>query len=62
MKELLEAHFIQPSKASYGALMIFQKNKDGSFQICIDHRALNKVIVKSSKEKSFFSLDGGKIS
>ncbi|XP_034683225.1 uncharacterized protein LOC117912645 [Vitis riparia] len=47
LKELLDAGFIQPSKAPYGASVLFQKKHDGSLQMCIDYRALNKVTVKN---------------
>ncbi|RVW62476.1 Transposon Ty3-I Gag-Pol polyprotein [Vitis vinifera] len=47
LKELLDAGFIQPSKAPYGVLVLFQKKHDGSLRMCIDYRALNKVAVKN---------------
>ena len=47
LKQLLDAGFIQPSKAPYGAPVLFQKKHDGSLRICIDYRALNKVTVKN---------------
>ncbi|RVW79075.1 Transposon Tf2-12 polyprotein [Vitis vinifera] len=47
LKELLDARFIQPSKAPYGAPVLFQKKHDGSLRMCIDYRALNKVMVKN---------------
>ena len=47
LKELLDAGFIQPSKAPYGAPVLFQKKHDGSLRMCIDYRALNKVAVKN---------------
>ncbi|RVW77954.1 Retrovirus-related Pol polyprotein from transposon 17.6 [Vitis vinifera] len=47
LKEFLEARFIKPSKAPYGALVLFQKKHDGSLRMCIDYRALNKVTVKN---------------
>ena len=47
LKELLEVGFIQPSKAPYGAPVLFQKKHDGSLRMCIDYRALNKVTVKN---------------
>ncbi|RVW74337.1 Retrovirus-related Pol polyprotein from transposon 17.6 [Vitis vinifera] len=37
LKELLEAGFIQPSKAPYGAPVLFQKKHDGSLRMCIDY-------------------------
>ncbi|KAJ8899074.1 hypothetical protein K2173_010227 [Erythroxylum novogranatense] len=45
--ELLEAGFIQPSKAPYGAPVLFQKKQDGTLRMCIDYRALNKVSLKN---------------
>ena len=48
LKELLEAGFIQPSKAPYGAPVLFQKKHDGSLRMYSDYRALNKVTVKNS--------------
>ena len=47
LKELLDARFIQPSKAPYGAPVLFQKKHDGSLRMCIDYRALNKVTIKN---------------
>lgn len=47
LDELLESGFIQPSKAPYGAPVLFQKKADGSLRMCIDYRALNKVTIKN---------------
>jgi hypothetical protein len=47
LTELLEAGFVQPSKAPYGAPVLFQKKKDRALRMCIDYRALNKVTVKN---------------
>ena len=47
LKELLDTGFIQPSKAPYGASVLFQKKHDGSLWMCINYRALNKVTVKN---------------
>ncbi|XP_055814138.1 uncharacterized protein LOC129883521 [Solanum dulcamara] len=52
LKELLDAGHIRPSKASFGATFLFQKNKEGAMRLCIDYRALNKVTVKN-KIRSF---------
>ena len=38
---------VQPSKALYGASMLFQKKQDGSLQKCVDYQALNKVTIKN---------------
>ncbi|TYK20741.1 reverse transcriptase [Cucumis melo var. makuwa] len=42
LDELLNAGFIRPAKAPYGAPVLFQK-KDGSLRLCIDYRVLNKL-------------------
>lgn len=47
LDELLEAGYIQPSKAPYGAPVLFQRKQDGSMRMCVDYRALNKVTVKN---------------
>lgn len=47
LRELLDAGFFQPSKAPYGAPVLFQKKHDGSLRLCIDDRALNKVTIKN---------------
>ena len=48
LNELLEAGFIRPSKALFGALVLFQKKHDGSLRLCIDYRALNQIIVRNT--------------
>ena len=45
LDELLTAGFICPTKAPYGAPVLFQKKKDGTLLLCIDYRASNKVTV-----------------
>ncbi|KAJ8764799.1 hypothetical protein K2173_010264 [Erythroxylum novogranatense] len=47
LRELLEAGFIQLSKASYDAPILFQKKQYGTLRMCIDYRALNKVMIKN---------------
>ena len=47
LEELVEKGFIRPSSSSWGAPVLFVKNKDGSPRLCIDYRGLNKVIVKN---------------
>ncbi|XP_015941749.1 uncharacterized protein LOC107467224 [Arachis duranensis] len=47
LKDLLDVGFIRPSKAPYGAPVLFQKKHDGSLRLCIDYRALNKVTIKN---------------
>ena len=45
LQELLDKGFIRPSFSSWGVPVLFVKKKDGSFQLCIDYRELNKVTV-----------------
>ncbi|KAE8687867.1 Detected protein of unknown function [Hibiscus syriacus] len=47
LKELLDAGYIRPSKAPFGAPVLFQKKHDGSLRMCINYRALNKLTVKN---------------
>ncbi|GJR02420.1 putative reverse transcriptase domain-containing protein [Tanacetum coccineum] len=45
--ELYNKGFIRPSSSPWGASVLFVKKKDGSFQMCIDYRKLNKLTVKN---------------
>nr|GEY91035.1 putative reverse transcriptase domain-containing protein [Tanacetum cinerariifolium] len=47
LKELTDKGFIRPSSSPWGAPILFVKKKDGSFQMCIDYRELNKLTVKN---------------
>ncbi|KAE8736178.1 cytochrome P450 78A7-like [Hibiscus syriacus] len=47
LQELLNVGYIQPSKAPFGAPMLFQKKHDGSLRMCIDYRDLNKLTAKN---------------
>ena len=47
LQELLSKGFIRPSASPWGAPVLFVKKKDGSFQMCIDYKQLNKVMVKN---------------
>ncbi|GKA82408.1 putative nucleotidyltransferase, ribonuclease H [Tanacetum coccineum] len=51
LKELVDVGYIRPSKALYGAPVLFQRKKDGSLRMCIDYQALNKL------EKCSFAQD-----
>nr|GEX33909.1 reverse transcriptase domain-containing protein [Tanacetum cinerariifolium] len=48
LQELSDKGFIRPSSSPWGAPVLFVKKKDGSFQMCIDYRELNKLTVKNS--------------
>jgi hypothetical protein len=41
INENLEKEFIQHSKSSIGAPILFVKKKDGFFQMCVDYHGLN---------------------
>ncbi|GJQ97014.1 putative reverse transcriptase domain-containing protein [Tanacetum coccineum] len=47
LQELLDKGFICPSSSPWGAPILFVKKKDGSMQMCIDYRELNKVTIKN---------------
>ncbi|GKD19998.1 putative reverse transcriptase domain-containing protein [Tanacetum coccineum] len=47
LKELQEKGFIRPSSSPCGAPVLFVKNKDGSFCMCIDYLELNKLTIKN---------------
>ena len=47
LTKLQDAGLVQPSKAPYGAPMLFQKKQDSSLRMCVDYRALNKVTIKN---------------
>ncbi|GJX32401.1 putative reverse transcriptase domain-containing protein [Tanacetum coccineum] len=47
LQELSDRGFIRPSSSPWGAPVLFVKNKDGSFRICIDYRDLNRLTMKN---------------
>nr|GEV41753.1 putative reverse transcriptase domain-containing protein [Tanacetum cinerariifolium] len=47
LKELQDKCFIRPSSSPWGAPVLFVKEKDGSFRMCINYRELNKLTVKN---------------
>eukprot|EP00253_Pinus_taeda_P026220 PITA_26220 len=50
LKELTDVGFIRPSRAPYGALVLFQWKKDSNeLRMCCDYRALNKQMVQIAK-------------
>ncbi|GJW55106.1 putative reverse transcriptase domain-containing protein [Tanacetum coccineum] len=47
LQELSDRGFIRPSTSPWGAPVLFVKEKDGSFRMCINYRELNKLTVKN---------------
>ena len=47
LNQLLEQGFIKPSVSPWGASILFQKKKDGTFCLCIDFRGLNQCTIKN---------------
>ncbi|GKE14856.1 putative reverse transcriptase domain-containing protein [Tanacetum coccineum] len=47
LQELFDKGFIRPSSLTWGAPVLFVKNKDGSFRMYIDYREQNKITVKN---------------
>nr|GEV59923.1 putative ribonuclease H-like domain-containing protein [Tanacetum cinerariifolium] len=50
LQELSKKGFIRPSSSPWGAPVLFLKNKDGSFRMCIEYRELNPSKIESIKD------------
>ena len=47
LNHLLEKGFIKPSVSAWGALVLLQKKKEGTFCLCIDFRGFNQCTIKN---------------
>jgi len=47
IQELLQKVHICPSSSPCGSLIVLVQKKDGTWRLCVDYRALNKIIVRN---------------
>jgi len=46
LQKYLSQGFIEKAQSPFGAGVLFAKKKDGSFRLCVDYRALNRLTIK----------------
>jgi hypothetical protein len=47
IKELLDMGYIRPSSSPFTSSVVLVKKKDGTMQMCIDYRSLNKKMINN---------------
>jgi hypothetical protein len=47
IQELLQKGHIRPSSSPWGSPIVLVQKKDGTWRLCIDHQALNKITVQN---------------
>ena len=47
IQELLQKGHIWPSSSLCGSLIVLVQKKDGTWRLCIDYRALNKITIQN---------------
>ena len=47
IQEIMDKEYSRPSVSPWGAPMLFVKNKDGTFRMCINYWQLNNMTVKN---------------
>ena len=52
-QELIDKNYIQPSVSLWGDSLLFAKKKDGTLQLCIDYRKVNKMTIRNRSSTSY---------